>query len=251
MSEEQISHYKQWNIHTWEEAGSTNDLARMLPAWSIAVCHVQHSGRGRFNRPWIGQRGGLWNTLNVPLAVKSSANWGLLPLIAGISTIQTFEALGISKVRLHWPNDILLGKAKLAGILVEKPREDMASIGIGVNILNDIHAHAKDICYEPIRLADLLSPCPSVEKFMHLLADYIADNIIQFSAKGIEPFLPLLDQAWRGILPVCAFTDDEEIHGLFTGINEDGNPQLRMADGSVRSIPAHTINRLKEASSLD
>ena len=43
-----------WTYHEWAEASSTNDLARSLPPRHIAVCRVQKSGRGRFNRKWVG-----------------------------------------------------------------------------------------------------------------------------------------------------------------------------------------------------
>ena len=73
-----------WTYHEWAEAFSTNDLARTLPPRHIAVCRVQTGGRGRFNRQWIGEKGGLWASFTVPLDTPHEASseicWGHLPL---------------------------------------------------------------------------------------------------------------------------------------------------------------------------
>ena len=60
-----------WTYHEWAEAFSTNDLARSLPPGHIAVCRVQTGGRGRFNRKWIGEEGGLWASFTVPLSAQA------------------------------------------------------------------------------------------------------------------------------------------------------------------------------------
>lgn len=121
---------------------STNDLARTLPPRHIAVCRVQTGGRGRFNRQWIGEKGGLWASFTVPLDTPHEASseicWGHLPLVAGVALLDMLRDMGIRNTRLRWPNDLLVGRSKLAGILVERPSDHMAVIGIGVNVFNDV-----------------------------------------------------------------------------------------------------------------
>ena len=127
-----------WTYHEWAEAFSTNDLARTLPPGHIAVCRVQTGGRGRFNRKWIGEEGGLWASFTVPLSAPedtaADVHWGHLPLVAGLALFNMLRGMGLDSVRLRWPNDLLAGKSKLAGILVERPAENMAVIGIGINV---------------------------------------------------------------------------------------------------------------------
>ena len=55
------------------------------------------------------------------------------------------RGMGLDSVRLRWPNDLLAGKSKLAGILVERPAENMAVIGIGINVFNDVASIAGEI----------------------------------------------------------------------------------------------------------
>ena len=123
-----------WNIKKLDECESTFTEARRLPAWSMVSCVRQHKGRGRFNRTWYGEEGGLWVNYNLPIDPKSDRPWGLMPLVAGVALIDTLAAYHIKGLRLRWPNDLLVKRNKLAGILVERPSQNMVSVGIGINV---------------------------------------------------------------------------------------------------------------------
>ena len=52
---------------------------------------MQTRGRGRFNRAWFGDQGGLWATYNLPLDPKANRHWGALPLVAGAAVIEALK----------------------------------------------------------------------------------------------------------------------------------------------------------------
>lgn len=239
-----------WTYHEWAEASSTNDLARFLPPRHIAVCRVQRGGRGRFNRKWIGEEGGLWSSFTVPLDTPADTadgvHWGHLPLVAGLALLNMLHSMGMASARLRWPNDVLIGKSKLAGILVERPSENMAVIGMGINIFNDVASMAGEIKDPPARLADLVPDCPSVHGVMASLGSHLDQVLSIFSHGGIPALQQGLARAWAGQRPVSILTDDETIRGIFTGIDDQGNPVLSLPAGAVRTVPAHLVNRLIE-----
>lgn len=211
------------------------------------VCAAQQTkGRGRFNRSWFGETGGLWVTYNLPLAQRSDRHWGLLPLVAGVAIYEALKPLNIEGLRLRWPNDVLVERDKLGGILVERPSSDMASIGIGINVFNDITRIAKRTTDNPTRLSDELYSCPSVSKLRNMLADALAKAFNSFVENGIESLSEQLKEAWGDSRPVVAITDTERICGYFMGVEADGSPILRKADGSTITVPGITVNRLKE-----
>jgi BirA family biotin operon repressor/biotin-[acetyl-CoA-carboxylase] ligase len=105
------------------EVGSTQDEARELPVGSIVVADHQTAGRGRLDRSWQAPAG---TALLASFVVPSHP---LASLAAGVATA---EACGPA-VRLKWPNDLLLGDAKVGGILVEA-RPGRCVIGIGINL---------------------------------------------------------------------------------------------------------------------
>jgi BirA family transcriptional regulator, biotin operon repressor / biotin---[acetyl-CoA-carboxylase] ligase len=106
-----------------ESVSSTQDAARALPIGSIVVADHQTAGRGRLDRSWESRPG---SALLVSFVLPPNL---LLSLAAGVAAA---EACG-SGVRLKWPNDLLLGGAKLGGILVEAT-PGKAICGIGINL---------------------------------------------------------------------------------------------------------------------
>lgn len=235
-----------WHSIELKECESTLNAARNEPAWTVVTAERQTKGRGRFNRAWFGDKGGLWATYNLPIDVKSPHHWGLLPLVAGVAIMQALEAYQIDGLRMRWPNDVLVGKSKLAGILVERPKAELASIGIGVNMFNNIMSLEGAVQDPPARLADLVPSCPSVKKFCTILGDALAETFNFFLDGGLEALIPMLERAWGEPRPVVAITDDARICGYFAGVESDGSPILKKADGARITVPGISVLRLKE-----
>jgi BirA family transcriptional regulator, biotin operon repressor / biotin---[acetyl-CoA-carboxylase] ligase len=106
-----------------QSASSTQDAARELPIGSVVVADHQTAGRGRLDRSWESSPG---TALLASFVLRPNP---LLSLAAGVAAA---EACG-SGVRLKWPNDLVLGGAKLGGILVEAT-PSKAICGIGINL---------------------------------------------------------------------------------------------------------------------
>ncbi len=235
-----------WQLEELDTCSSTFDVARHLPPWTVVACRHQSAGRGRFNRRWFGEEGGLWASYTVPLNPGSDRNWGLLPLVAGAALMQALRPFAIPGLRLRWPNDLLVGRAKLAGILVERPKAAMASLGIGLNMFNNVAALSGRTMDPPARLADLVRPCPAVAEMRDRLAAGIAATFLRFAEGGLAALAAELDAAWGEPHPVVAITDTARYCGFFAGMEPDGSPRLRLADGTVRIVPAIEVMRLKE-----
>lgn len=235
-----------WTVKEVEECESTFNVARKLSAWTVVTTQRQTRGRGRFNRAWFGNTGGLWATYNLPIDSKLNRHWGVLPLVAGAAVIETLKEYNIKGLRLRWPNDVLVGKSKLAGILVERPSASMASIGVGINMFNDINETRAQAADPVIRLCEILPACPSIKKLRTLLGDTLAEMFAYFVESGVDSILPILGTAWGESLPVVAITDKERHVGRFIGVDFDGSPILARADGTRYVVPGITVNRLKE-----
>jgi BirA family transcriptional regulator, biotin operon repressor / biotin---[acetyl-CoA-carboxylase] ligase len=106
-----------------QSVSSTQDVARQMPIGSVVVADHQSAGRGRLERSWESPPR---TALLASFVLRPNP---LLSLAAGVAAA---EACG-SGVRLKWPNDLLLGGAKLGGILVEAT-PNKAICGIGINL---------------------------------------------------------------------------------------------------------------------
>lgn len=125
-------------IEVYDESPSTNALlaarAREGAAEGLVlVAEHQTAGRGRLDRSWVTPaRSAL--TFSVLLRPQAeAARWPWLPLLTGVA-VQ--GAIGFGST-LKWPNDVLLGDQKLAGILVERvetPDGPAAVVGVGINV---------------------------------------------------------------------------------------------------------------------
>lgn len=123
------------------ETGSTNRLARELaaegaPEGTLVLAEVQSGGRGRLGREWSSPAGGIWMSLILrPELLPHQLQ--LLTLTAAVAAGEACELIAGVSPGIKWPNDLLCGGKKLAGILtegsVEADRLDYLVLGIGVN----------------------------------------------------------------------------------------------------------------------
>ncbi|NRQ35383.1 biotin--[acetyl-CoA-carboxylase] ligase [Nonomuraea sp. NN258] len=121
-----------------DSTGSTNaDLTELAkhgaPEGTVLVAEAQVAGRGRLGRAWNAPaRSGL--TFSVLLRPRPPvATQGWLPLLYGVAAASAVRRLAEVDVRLKWPNDLLIGEGKLAGVLAERV-DDAVVIGMGMNV---------------------------------------------------------------------------------------------------------------------
>src|SRR5229473_5273101 len=220
-----------------EVLGSTNaealNLARQGergPLWIVA--ERQTAGRGRRGRAWVSERGNLFASLLLTVAAPPEHR-PQLSLVAALAVHDAVVeiAAGLKpRIAIKWPNDLLLERAKFAGILVEgESSEDGAvAIGIGVNCAS----HPADTDYPAIDLAAagvLVSPAmlfsPLSLKMIGRLAQWNggegfstvrADWIARAAGIGEDIRVRLADR---------------ELAGHFEALDESGSLVLRLPDG--------------------
>src|SRR4051812_16497595 len=124
------------------ETSSTLDIAHELatqdaPAGTLVLADAQSSGRGRLGREWVSESGaGVWCT--VIERPRDTAALEVLSLRVGMRVAAALDGLARERVRLKWPNDLMLAAGKLGGILIESRLTGNAvswvAIGVGVNV---------------------------------------------------------------------------------------------------------------------
>ena len=139
------------------EIGSTNAEAMRLaaageqgPLWVAA--DVQTGGKGRSGRVWVSRPGNFFASYMLQTAAPIAAAHQLSP-VAGVAVFDALAACGLTRgqgLRLKWPNDILIGRAKAGGILVESStlpgrRELTAVVGIGINLASHPDIAGRDV----------------------------------------------------------------------------------------------------------
>ena len=126
-------------VEVTEVTGSTNaDLleraAGGAPEGTVLVAEAQTAGRGRMGRAWVSRPGAAltFSVLLRPVVVPP-ARRGWIPLLAGVAIASAVAAAAGLDARLKWPNDVLVGGRKLAGILAEQAAGAVV-VGVGLNV---------------------------------------------------------------------------------------------------------------------
>ncbi|WP_298759707.1 biotin--[acetyl-CoA-carboxylase] ligase [uncultured Nocardioides sp.] len=107
------------------------------PEGLVVATEHQTAGRGRLDRTWETPAGTALTFSTLLRPQVPAATWPWLPLLTGYAVAKSLAAAGFAAV-LKWPNDVLIGDRKVAGILVERvetPDGPAAVVGIGLNVL--------------------------------------------------------------------------------------------------------------------
>jgi BirA family biotin operon repressor/biotin-[acetyl-CoA-carboxylase] ligase len=129
---------KMFRTLNFKKLTSTNDKAREFAKKGYhnlaIIAERQEKGRGRFNRRWDSDLGGLYMTLLLKENNLEKARY--LTLIASVSVAKSIMKLSNLKADVKWPNDVLVNDKKICGILTEtiSGKESYALVGIGLNV---------------------------------------------------------------------------------------------------------------------
>jgi BirA family biotin operon repressor/biotin-[acetyl-CoA-carboxylase] ligase len=221
-------------------AGSTNDLA-MAEARErdieglVLHAEMQTAGRGRRGRAWTSPLGGsLSLTLGFDWPGPVSTLSGLSPVV-GLAVLDALLLAGAKDIGLKWPNDLLTGQGKLAGVLIELlPAEGTTRVVVGVGINLRVSGAQRAQVDQPID--DLESVCggvlPDRSVLLATLVSHLARFVLAFRSAGFESFAGTYDAhhlAHSREVTVREGDRERTVHVL--GIAPDGGLKVQSADG--------------------
>lgn len=161
-------------IHYESEMDSTNTVAKHLPDdvsihGFVVLADHQRAGRGQYQRTWSSAPAQNL-TFSVVLRPSRGNGISMMKQVAALAVADTLKESGLPDVAIKWPNDVLIGKRKVAGILVEAVFQGSSLnrmiIGIGLNVLQT--EFPEDVRYIATSVAQHLPKPPTRE---HLLAN--------------------------------------------------------------------------------
>jgi len=234
-----------------DETDSTNAEARRRaeagatgPLWIMA--RRQTAARGRQGRAWAAPAGNLSATLLTPCTGGPARAVRLLAPVAGLAAADLAAAhLPPGRVALKWPNDVLAGGRKLAGILIESvgpPATPFYAVGIGMNLAHhpapeETRLPATSIAAE---IGAEIGAAPDPEAALTRLAAAFA----AWAALGQRDHGALV-AAWRGRLagigrPIEARLGTTSVRGIFDTVDANGRLVLRTPSG-LQTISAADV----------
>jgi BirA family biotin operon repressor/biotin-[acetyl-CoA-carboxylase] ligase len=229
------------------ECGSTNDEAGRLARagakhGTVVIAQAQKAGRGRDGRVWESAVGGLYLSavLRPPLPLVDVPP---MTLAIGIGVCDAARTAGAAAV-LKWPNDVLVGGRKLSGVLVEAQSQggklDAVIVGIGVNLTNEVPAHA-------ISLAEASGHSVDRGAFVTTLLSGVERWVDRYIASGLEAIIPAWQDRMAVGLSARATIDGAPLVGAVAGLDLDGALLLRDDHGKLHRVRSGDVEVMRPA----
>lgn len=211
------------NILYFETLDSTQSYLKehftQLDDKTVVVAGTQTAGRGRFDRRWISQPGGLYfSVLLKPAKTDFLAN---ITQLMALSICQTAEKYGIAP-NLKWPNDVQVSGKKLCGILSEAVAQDgkiaCLALGVGVNIAQKDLSHVG----QPAVSLRELGINIAKEDFLQAVLDLFFQSYQAVVAEGFSVICPAYKERFPFLGKQIAVKNGTS---AVTGIAQDLSPR--------------------------
>ena len=207
----------------------------------VMLAEFQSAGRGRRGRAWRAPFGsGLCLSLSLNLT-RTHSDLGTLSLATGVAVVRALKRRGVSGLTLKWPNDVLAGDAKLAGILCELRAEPSGPtyvvIGVGINVRLPPATEAA-LAAEGTRATDLKRIAPNAGSRSELaagLVNELAAMATEFDQRGFAAYHAEWAAADALNGRAGAVHDQGGVRGgIARGIAADGTLCVELASGMTR-----------------
>jgi BirA family biotin operon repressor/biotin-[acetyl-CoA-carboxylase] ligase len=227
---------EQLKIVVLEQTSSTNDVVWQhindgYPTPIVCFAETQTAGRGRRGDQWQSPAtGNLYFSLYWPF-VADLAQSGL-SIAIGISLINVLKSEGINDLQLKWPNDVLVNRQKLAGILVESRFGKTQNTVVGVGLNFKLPTETQKLINQPATsIQQLCSELPCRNELAGKIIQNMIETIQLFKHRGLRDFLPLWPQydAFDNQL-IQLIGPNEQFIARACGINEQGELRYQRAD---------------------
>ena len=231
-------------LEVLDECSSTNTvLAERAKAGAahgtLLLCEHQSAGRGRRGNSWVSEAGGSVTFSIFWRFPQGAGALVALGLAVAVGAARALERLGVRRVGVKWPNDLLGDGRKLGGILIETSGDaagpSAAVVGVGVNLR--LSASARRRIAAPVTdIASCCATAPSRAAVAAELTVSVAGTLERFSREGFAPFRqPWLGlHAWQGRRVVLSRDHRPVAEGEAIGIGEDGALELASERGIER-----------------
>lgn len=237
---------KRYRVIEFAELDSTNrHVCARLADYAdgdVIQARVQTAGHGRLRRPWLSH---LPGNLCMTLVLKPE---GVAPASLPLANLSQLLALAVCMAiedhrvpaALKWPNDVLVGGRKIAGLLAETVVQGnrLAGIVLGVGVNLNLGAEALEAIDQPATSLALATGGPvAVENFR----DAVLEGFFSSRDRFMERGFPMIREAF---LERCGFLGTEvevrrpdgSLRGIAEGLSHDGALELREASGTLHRI---------------
>ena len=242
-------------VHFQRLSSTMDEAARLAKQGAedgtVIVAEAQTAGRGRFQRSWVSEAGNLY--LSVILRPSLQA-LPYISIMSGVAVARAIRKATGLRSTIKWPNDVRIHGKKVCGILVENTVQgnnvDYAVVGIGLNVAFD-PTTVEELSEIAISLNVAAGEAVDRPALLRYLLQEM-DRLYLSLQQAREPAAQDIIEDWRSLLDTLG-TQVEVRWGaeVYSGFAQDvdslGNLLLRLADGTVATLPAGEVASIRLA----
>ena len=229
------------NIIKLNAINSTNDylkaliVAQKLENFTAVVAEHQTKGKGQMGAVWSVEPGkNLTFSVLVKDAVPEINTIFNLNVAVALSVAKTLEYFNIPNVKVKWPNDILTGNKKIAGILIENNIGSNGGIhsvvGIGLNVNQSNFNGLPKATSMAVEVGEEFDK----EQVLHKILEYLKAYVMAMQSNTTEL---LWDEyhlkLYKKNIPMTFEKDNSKFMGIIKGVSRTGQLQVQLEDDSV------------------
>ncbi len=235
-------------LHCFDALDSTNTTARELARagavdGTVVIAEKQRRGRGRLGRSWVSP---AYKNLYVSVVLRTALYLESdlqISLMAGVATCETVREW--HEATIKWPNDVLIGGRKVAGILAEMEgvgEDRFVVLGIGVNLNAEVGDYPEEVRDKAISLRMAVGEPVDRARVAGRLLTLLEQRYEQLLREGFEP----IARAWRvdsGMIGRVIRVGEPggEVSGEVIDVDADGALRLLLASGATYRVVAGDV----------
>ena len=245
------------SLYYYPEIGSTNDEAFRLgaagaPEGTVVIADSQTKGRGRLQRVWHSPPG---SNIYTSILLRPNFSPDQAPLISiavGVAMADTLCAYCPGQVELKWPNDVLLNKKKVSGILAHMKTSadciDFVVIGIGINVNIGYNQLPSGIQHIATSLA--VETGSQIDRMELIISLY--ENIAKWYNELTRKGYDAINEKWLNLAPMIGQTvqvmfQDEVVSGKALGLDYGGSLIILTGNNERVIVSAGDATIIKES----
>jgi BirA family transcriptional regulator, biotin operon repressor / biotin---[acetyl-CoA-carboxylase] ligase len=236
-------------LHLLTTAVSTNTTAMEMafngaPEGTVVIAETQTGGKGRLNRKWISPKGNLYCSIILRPAIPLHKA-PLITLMGAVAVVSAISTVCTIQPSIKWPNDILVSRKKVCGLLTEMSAEQDGIkhivLGMGINANMALTDLPVDIRENVTTLA--------VEAGQRVDRTALLRQVLRDIDHWYQVFLKNVDEVlgeWKRMNVtignrIAVSGLGEAFEGMAQGIDNDGRLLVRLDNGSVRQVAAGDV----------
>lgn len=231
-------------LRFFDSIGSTNDEALAwassgAPDFSLVIADEQTNGRGRMGRTWFTPSGSAlaFSLVLRPQGIERE-KVGLFSGLGALALVDALKAHGIA-AQVKWPNDVLIRRKKVAGILAETiwlgTEVDSVVLGMGVNVSPESVPSPEGLNFPATCVqVEAQNPVSRIDLLKTLLQAILRRRAVLATETFLRDWESAL--AFRGKTVRVWVSDADTFTGQLLGLEADGGLRLGLSDGAERVI---------------